>query len=106
MNTPDVRRQIVEAVRGYDLTQVENWATLRRLSDLACVDSIEIFEDEIQFQDNIFAGGLLWHITLRFINKDRSIDISESLPGRFEGRMVASMPYIERLSVDITSILE
>jgi hypothetical protein len=53
----------------------------------------------------MFAGALLWHVTLQFDDAGRSIVTSESLPGRFEGHFVEGAPKIY-MSVDTSSIFE
>ena len=106
MDDPDRRRLIAEAIRGCDLTQTDGWAALLKLSPQANIESVETFEDEIQLKDEVFAGALLWHVTLQFGDNGQPIVTSESLPGRFEGRFVDGAPKIERMIVDTTSVFE
>lgn len=108
MDDPDLqqRRNIAEAVRRYDIKQTEGWASLLQLSPQANVESVETFEDEIQLKGDTFAGAVLWHVTLQFGDQGGAIVTSESLPGRFEGHVIAGIPEIDRMVVDTSAVFQ
>lgn len=93
-------RQIAEAVRNIELTETAAWSDLDVLSSRTMIEAIEVFEDEIRAFDDAFEGPINVHVTLQY---PENITMSETFPGRFEGRWKANKPVIENVSVDTSS---
>lgn len=92
-------RQIAEAVRSIELTETAAWSDLDVLSSRTMIEAIEVFEDEIRAFGDTFEGLINVHVTLQY----SEITMSETFPGRFEGRWKANKPVIENVSVDTSS---
>lgn len=93
-------RQIVEAVRDVELTETAAWSDLDVLSSRTVIEAIEVFEDEIRTTGDNFEGPINVHVTLQY---PENITMSETFPGRFEGRWKSDKAVIENVSVDTSS---
>jgi Predicted pPIWI-associating nuclease len=93
-------RRIADEVKNLELTATGAWSDLDILSSNTQVEAIEVFEDEIrQFPDR-FEGPINVHVTL---NYPEDVMLSETFPGRFEGRWDGDTPSIANVSVDTSS---
>lgn len=99
-------RDIIAAVRSIEVTETDAWNDLSALASRPYVDSIEVFEDEIQIRGLEFAGPLLWYVTLAYGPKDDEVVTSESFPGKFEGRIEDGVPTIHLMTMDTSSFYE
>jgi Predicted pPIWI-associating nuclease len=93
-------RRIAEAIRDIDLTETGAWGDLDVLSSRTMIDAIEVFEDEIRSDGEAFEGPINVHVTLQY---PEDVTMSETFPGRFEGKWKANRPVIENVSVDTSS---
>lgn len=103
-----LREAIVAAVKATDLEQTEAWQDLSALSSSTHVDTFETFDDEVRINGQRFEGPLTWHVTLQYgqhASEDELI-ISDSFPGRFEGRLENGVPVIERMLAEVSSFYE
>jgi hypothetical protein len=91
---------IAEAVRNIELSTMEAWSDLDRLSSNTHVEAIEIFEDEIRLTGSRFQGPINLHVTLQY---PENVTLSETFPGRFEGEWRKDRPFIDRVVVDTSS---
>ena len=92
--------KIAAAVRNIELTETGAWGDLDVLSSRTRIEGIEVFEDEIRVHGEEFEGPINVHVMLQY---PEDITMSETFPGRFEGRWKADKPVIEKVSVDTSS---
>lgn len=92
--------EIVTAVRNIELAETSAWGDLDVLSSCTSIEGIEVFEDEIRAHGEAFEGPINVHVTLQY---PEDVTMSETFPGRFEGRWKADKPVIEKVSVDTSS---
>ena len=93
-------RRIANAVRDVQLNGTAAWNDLDALSSKTLVNAIEVFEDEIRSVGDSFEGPINVHVTLQY---QEDVTMSETFPGRFEGKWTANIPIIENVFVDTTS---
>lgn len=93
-------KAIVEAVRATEVTETEAWHDLDVLSSQTVIDGIEVFDRQIKFKDDGFEGPINVHCTLNYDSGEEGFALSETFPGRFEGRLERDGPVLTRLSVD------
>lgn len=93
-------RRIAEAVRDTELSETAAWNDLDILSSNTHVEAIEVFEDEIRTEGDSFEGPINVHVTLQY---PEDVTMSETFPGRFQGRWDGRKPVVEHVSVDTSS---
>lgn len=101
-----MRRRIAENLREFDITQTDAWIALSSLASSLEINSIEIFEDEIQVSGADFSGPILWYVTLSYGNVEDPLISSESFPGKFEGYIDDGKPIIASMTADTSSFYE
>src|SRR5271170_2564316 len=89
------QRRVAKALRALDFADTEAKEALSRLASSINLESMELFEDEIQVTGATFRGPALWHVQLLFNNPDGDMTVSESFPGSFEGRFEDEKPVVE-----------
>ena len=94
------------AVRKKDITQTEGWSDLSEISPNPLVENLEIFADEIIFNDDRFSGPILWHVTITSGTGQDAFTLSESFPGIFEGEIKSGEAVITRITADTSSFYE
>lgn len=104
---PDaIRRGIAKALREAEMERTEAWDHLTALASSVAIDSIEIFEGEIQIEGKYFSGPILWYVTLRYGSANDELTVSESLPGKFDGTLEGGKPIIRSITADTSSLFE
>lgn len=64
------------------------------------IEGIEVFEEEIRTDGDAFEGLINVHVTLQY---SEGVTMSETFPGRFEGKWKGNKPVIDTVSVDTSS---
>lgn len=93
-------REIADAVRNVELTEMDAWNDLDALSSNTRIEAVEVFEDEIRFSGEAFQGPINVHVTLRY---PENVTFTETFPGRFEGKWREGRPLIDKVAVDTSS---
>lgn len=101
MNDP-LAKQVADAVRRIDITELDLWSDLDQLSTHTYVDAVEVpIEGVVISPDGRFSAVLNLYVLLQYgRDDDEGFSQSESFRGTVSGRLIDGEPLIEQSSVD------
>ncbi len=96
-------KAIADAMYDTDITKLPGWDRVVALSSRTEFKEIDVLEDIVIWNDDVFECGANIYIRLNFDGEDEPLSFTGEYPGSFWGHIEGDKPIIDRISIDTTS---